>query len=114
MSDPVRDLKRELLAAAERRQERAIQAGTRPRRWLGHSHVRQGRHRRRLVVLAGAALVVAVASASAFGTVRDLFFGERRTARMGCAPTWSPDGRRIAFMTVAARRGATAPSRPTS
>ena len=66
------------------------------------ARLREGRHRRRVVVLAAAALVVAVASASAFGTVRDLLFGERRTASAG-APTWSPDGRRIAFVTVAVR-----------
>jgi Tol biopolymer transport system component len=66
----------------------------------------QGRHRRRVVLVAAAALVVAVASASAFGTVRDLLFGERRTASAG-APTWSSDGRRIAFLTacVPARAG---------
>jgi Tol biopolymer transport system component len=60
----------------------------------------KGRHRGRVVVLAAASLIVAVASASAFGTVRDLLFGERRTASAG-APAWSPDGRRIAFVTVA-------------
>ena len=80
MSDPVRDLKRELLAAAERQQEDAVHA------WDdgavdGWAIPSQGRHRRRIVVLAAAALFVAVASASAFGTVRDLFFGERRTRR---------------------------------
>jgi Tol biopolymer transport system component len=65
------------------------------------ARVRQGRHRRRLAVLAGAALVVAVASASAFGTVRDLLFGERHTVPgWAGTPTWSPDGRRIAFMAV--------------
>ena len=35
----------------------------------------RGRRRRRLVVLAAAALVVVVGTASAFGTVRDLFLG---------------------------------------
>jgi Tol biopolymer transport system component len=64
--------------------------------------LRQGRHRLRLVVLAAATLIVAVASASAFGTVRDLVFGERQTAPLWAgAPTWSSDGRRIAFVTVA-------------
>ncbi len=65
------------------------------------ARLRQGRHRRRLVVFAGAALVVAVASASALGIVRDLIFGERRTVPgWAGTPTWSPDGRRIAFLTV--------------
>ncbi len=62
--------------------------------------VREGRHRRRVVLVVAASLVVVVASASAFGTVRDLLFGERRIAAAGAA-TWSPDGRRIAFVTKA-------------
>jgi Tol biopolymer transport system component len=56
----------------------------------------QGRRGRRLVALAAAALVVAVATAAAFGTVRDFLFGTASTA-WGGSPTWSPDGRRIAF-----------------
>ena len=68
------------------------------------AHLRQGKYRRRFVALTAAALVVVVASASAFGTVRDLFFGERRTVAFASAATWSPDGRRIAFVTVACAR----------
>jgi TolB protein len=99
MSDPVRDLKRELLAAAERQQEDAVQAlGRRRRRWLGDSQ--QGGRRRRIVVLAAASLFLATATATGFGTVRDLFSAERRTP---IAATWSPDGRRIAFVTICCR-----------
>ena len=58
------------------------------------------RHRR-LVALAAAALFVALASASAFGTVRELLFGERPQVAFAAAPTWSPDGKRIAFVSVA-------------
>jgi TolB protein len=67
------------------------------RRRLEHSRARQGSRRRRLVALAAAALVVVVGTASAFGTVRDFFFGTARTA-WGGTPTWSPDGRSIAFV----------------
>ena len=68
MSDPVRQLKRELLAAAERRQGQAAlgSAGVAPkspRRWPQRSHVNS---RRRLVALAAAVLVVVVGTASAF------------------------------------------------
>ena len=55
--------------------------------------------RQRLVVLAAAVLVVTVASASAFGTVRDFFFGAHQSVTSG-APMWSPDGRRIAFLST--------------
>jgi Tol biopolymer transport system component len=65
------------------------------------ARLRQGRHRWRVVLLAAAALIVAVASTAAFGTVRDLLFGERRTVAFASAVTWSPDGRRIAFLTFA-------------
>jgi RNA polymerase sigma factor (sigma-70 family) len=52
--------------------------------------------RRRAVALAAAALVVAVGTASAFGTVRNLLFGKGSSA-WGGTPTWSPNGRRIAY-----------------
>ena len=72
------------------------------------SPLREGGRRRRVLMVAAASLFVAVASASAFGTVRDLLFGERRSASAG-APTWSPDGRRIAFVTFAVSPGAPSP-----
>jgi TolB protein len=53
-----------------------------------------------MVVLAAASLLLATATASGFGTVRDLFSAERRTP---IAATWSPDGRRIAFVTICCR-----------
>jgi hypothetical protein len=71
MSDPVRDLKRELLAAAERQQGHAVPARKGNRRWFEHSDVHQSGRRRRFVALAAAALVVAVGTASAIGSVRD-------------------------------------------
>ena len=62
--------------------------------------------------MAAAALVVAVATASAFGTARDLFFGERRFAPVWAgAPTWSPDGRHIAFISVACMQHPNPPPR---
>jgi hypothetical protein len=73
MSDPVSDLKRELLAAAECQQGHAVPARKSRRRWFEHSDVRRGARRRRVVALAAAALVAAVGTASAFSTVRDLF-----------------------------------------
>jgi hypothetical protein len=57
MSDPVLDLKRELMAAAERRYGQAIPAGD--------------SRRRRFVLLAAAVLVAVVGTASAFSSVRD-------------------------------------------
>jgi Tol biopolymer transport system component len=69
------------------------------RGWKQASGLRQGGHRRRVLLVVAALLVVVVASASAFGTVRDLLFGERRIAVAGAA-TWSPDGRRIAFVSL--------------
>jgi hypothetical protein len=71
MSDPVSNLKRELLAAAERQQGHAAPAPKSRRRWLEGPDVRQDRRRRRVFALVAAALVVVVVgAASAFG-VRD-------------------------------------------
>jgi len=70
MSNPVSDLKRELLAAAQRQQAHAVRA-RKPRRWLERSDMQSGSGRRRLVALAAAALIVAVGTASAIGSVRD-------------------------------------------
>ena len=81
MSDPVGELKRELLAAAERQQHYAVPARTRRHRWLVRSDVRRGGRWRRLVVLAAAVLVVVVGAASAFGTVRGLFGDEQHSKR---------------------------------
>jgi Tol biopolymer transport system component len=97
MSDPIRDLKQELIAAADRRQDRA--AWTRRRRWRDHVELHGKGRRQRAVVLAATAVIVAVVSTSAFATVRDLLFGAKRSAYSG-APAWSPDGRRIAFVTA--------------
>ena len=67
---------------------------------LSRVRAHQGRRRRHIVVLAAASLLLATATATGFGTVRDLFSAERRTP---IAATWSPDGRRIAFVTVCCR-----------
>lgn len=68
---------------------------------MGRARTADRRRRRRAIVLAAAALVVAVGTASAIGGVRALLFGERRIAYFAGAATWSPDGRRIAFVTNA-------------
>jgi TolB protein len=60
---------------------------------------RKGRHRRRVLAVIAAGLVVTVVSASAFGTVRDFLFGAPRSVTWG-TPVWSPDGRRIAFLST--------------
>jgi Tol biopolymer transport system component len=52
---------------------------------------------RRVVALAVAAVAVAVAATSAFGTVRDFFFGGAVSAWYS-EPVWSPNGRSIAFV----------------
>jgi Tol biopolymer transport system component len=55
------------------------------------------RRRQRFIVVAVAALVLVVGTASAFGTVRDFFFGASGTVVRG-AHAWSPDGSSIAFV----------------
>jgi hypothetical protein len=76
MSDPVSDLKRELLAAAERQQGHAVPARKSHRRWFEHSDVQRGGRRRRFVALAAAVLVVAVGTASAIGSVREFILDQ--------------------------------------
>ena len=56
-----------------------------------------GSRRRRFAVLAVAALAVIVGTASAFDTVRALFFGSSASV-VSDTPVWSPDGREIAFL----------------
>jgi TolB protein len=65
---------------------------------LDRARGHRGVNQRRVVLVVAALLFVVVASASAFSTVRERLFGERRIA--AGAATWSPDGRRIAFVTV--------------
>jgi Tol biopolymer transport system component len=59
---------------------------------------------RRAVVLAIAGFVVVLAAASAFATVRVLFFASTPWAVPGHA-TWSPDGRKIAYVVGGTRAG---------
>jgi hypothetical protein len=73
MSDPVSELKRELLAAAERQQRLTVLARKGRRRWLERLAVRQGGRRHRVVALVAAALFVGVGTASAIGGVRAFF-----------------------------------------
>jgi Tol biopolymer transport system component len=84
----------------ERARGRRGYGGSRFGRKQSSARLRRGRHRRRVVLVAAASLVTVVGTASAFSTVRDLFFGERRIASAGTA-IWSSDGRRIAFSTIA-------------
>src|SRR5262245_66444842 len=63
MSDPVIHLKRELLAAAERRQGHTVLAPSNSRRWLERFRVVSGRRRRLVVVLAAVVIATAVTTA---------------------------------------------------
>ena len=105
MSDPVGELKRELLAAAERQQGQAtlVSAGVAPkipRRWLERAHVKG---RRRVVALAAAVLVVVVGTASAFGGVRAFFLdsGFIGLAPLGATPSTPESGELEIFYWVA-------------
>lgn len=66
------------------------------------SRARSQSNMRRAVVLAIAGFVVVLADASAFATVRVLFFGSTPWAVPGHA-TWSPDGRKIAYVAGGSR-----------
>lgn len=95
MPDPVNDLKRELLAAAERQQLDAAlgsvgEAQKSRRRRLKRSYV--GRGRRRFVALAAAALVVVVGAASAFGTAHILSDGRASRTVDGVRFSFGPRG----------------------
>lgn len=72
MSDPVSQLKREVLAAAERQQGQALSVRKRRGPSFLRFDVQQNRRRRRLVALI-AALVVIVVAAPAFATMQQLF-----------------------------------------
>jgi hypothetical protein len=98
MSDPVSELKRELLAAAERQQSQAVPDRKSRRRWLLRSDVQQVHRRRRLFALVAAALVVAVGTASAIGGVRDFFLdtGFIGLPPEGAAPSAPESGELVA------------------
>jgi Tol biopolymer transport system component len=105
--DVFRSFNRDAARPSEEAHQRAwfMLAGAMEREPAHGDRVRRSRRRRRFVVVAVAALVVALASTSAFGTVRDLLVGSRRSAFTLDAPTWSPDGRRIAFGALAIAGG---------
>lgn len=100
MSDPVSDLKRELLAAAERQQGQAVPARKSHRRWFEHSDVQRGGRRRRFVALAAAALVVAVGTASAIGSVRAFFLdgGFIGLPPVGATPSAPEGGELVVYL----------------
>ena len=92
MSDPVRDLKQELLAAAERHQQQVRRGG----QWGRYRLLRRGRFLPIAAAIVGGALLVAPA----------LGIGERLLSLIQSKPTpldvqapaWSPDGRTIVFV----------------
>ena len=63
------------------------------RRRFGRQHARH----RRIVALAAATLIVVLGAASAYATAHDLFFGAGKST-WHTTPSWSPDGRAIAFV----------------
>ncbi len=58
----------------------------------GRTGTSQSRRRRGLIALAAAVLVLVVGTASAFGTVRDLFGDGNRTFNMGSIPVKAREG----------------------
>ena len=75
MSDPVIQLKRELLAAAERQQGHTVLAPNGSRRWLERFRAVPGRRRRLVVVLAAVAVATAVTTAG-WAIVREVVHDE--------------------------------------
>ena len=90
MSDPVSDLKRQLLAAAERQQERPILA---TKRWTGPSSL--GPRRGRCVILVGGLLVT---PALGIGDRLLSLIQSKQSPLDVQAPAWSRDGRTIVFV----------------
>ena len=92
MSDPISDLKHELLTAAARQQRHAV---TGPERTRAHS-----RGRWVIVAVAGVVLVAGLLVTPALG-LGDRLLGLIRSAPTSLdvqTPAWSPDGRKLAFV----------------
>ena len=92
MSDPISDLKHELLTAAARQQRHAA---TGPERTRAHS-----RGRWVIVAVAGVVLVGGLLVTPALG-LGDRLLGLIRSAPTPLdvqTPAWSPDGRKLAFV----------------